>query len=96
MRGLGRRWTHDTAERRVRLRAQAKDDQPIPEGTGLRRSGDGHYLRLLPRVQVPGRVERAHQVQGKRRWVIIYMDKTAETAGLLAAESTITLSRTFR
>lgn len=69
LRGLGRRRAHDTAERRVRMRAEAEDDQPILEGEGLRRSRNGHHLRLLSRVQVPGRVKRAHQVQGKRCWI---------------------------
>lgn len=46
------------------MRAAAENDQRVPESADLGRTGVRHHVRVLPRVQVPGRAERAHPVQG--------------------------------
>lgn len=60
-----RRWRpRHTTDGRPRVRAEAEDDQRVPKGAGVGRTGVGDHVRVLPRVQVPGRAQRAHPVQG--------------------------------
>lgn len=62
VRRVRRRWPRHTADGRPRLRAAAEDDQRVPEGAGVGRTGVSDHVRVLPRVQVPGRAQRAHPV----------------------------------
>lgn len=64
MRRVRRRWPRHTADGRPGLRAPTENDQRVPEGAHVRRTGVGDHVRVLPRVQVPGRTQRARPVQG--------------------------------
>lgn len=46
------------------MRAAAENDQRIPESPHVRRTSFGDHVRVFPRVQVPGRAQRTHPVQG--------------------------------
>lgn len=47
------------------MRVAAENDQRVPESADLGRTGISHHVRVLPRVQVPGRAKRPHPVQGR-------------------------------
>lgn len=64
MRRVRRRWPRHTANGRPGVRAPAEDDQWVPKGAHVGRTGVSDHVRVLPRVQVPGRAQRARPVQG--------------------------------
>lgn len=64
MRRVRRRWPRHTANGRPGVRAPAEDDQRVPEGAHVRQTGVRDHVCVLPRVQVPGRAQRARPVQG--------------------------------
>lgn len=64
MRRVRRRRSRHSADGRPGVRVAAENDQRVPESADLGRTGVRHHVRVLPRVQVPGRAERAHPLQG--------------------------------
>lgn len=64
LRRVRRRRPRHPADGRPGVRAAAENDQRVPEGAHLGLTGVRDHVRVLPRVQVPGRAERTHPVQG--------------------------------